>query len=62
MNTINGRYYNGLYIFVSRKQLESYALNAICECWSYDFADLLETISDEELIQIIEREPCRNCE
>jgi len=62
MKTINGRYFNGLYIFVSRQQLESYALNAICECWSYDLIEMIDVATDAELIQIIEREPCMNCE
>jgi hypothetical protein len=62
MKTINRRYFNGLYILVSREQLESYALNAVCECWSHDLAEMLDVATDEELLRIIEREPCKDCE
>lgn len=49
-------------IRVSREELETFALNAVCACWYYDLADTLEETSDADLIGIIEREPCTFCE
>ena len=62
MKTINCLYTSVPIIRLSRKQLEDYAMNAICTCWYYDLAESLDEATDDDLVRIIEREPCTACE
>lgn len=62
MKTINCLYTSVPIIRVTREQLEVYALNAVCACWYKDLADMLDEATDDDLIGIIEREPCLACE
>lgn len=54
--------YTSVPVRVSRKQLEKYAINAICACWYWDLINTLERLTDTDLVKIIEREPCLACE
>lgn len=62
MKTINPLYTGVPVIMVSREQLELFAMEAVCACWCYDLADMLEETTDEDLVRIIMREPCTACE
>lgn len=45
-----------------RETLEQMALEAVCSCLYYDLVDGIESVSDGELIGIIEhKEPCELC-
>ena len=48
---------------VERQQLEQAALEAVCACWYYDFADCINEITDAELEQIVTGDgvECPNC-
>jgi hypothetical protein len=37
-------------------------MEAVCACWYYELAEVLELATDDDLIRIIEREPCTACE
>lgn len=62
MKTINRRYSDIPVILVSREQLECLAIQAICACWYYELAKVLHDASNDDLLRIIEREPCTACE
>jgi hypothetical protein len=62
MKPINYLYPSVLVLRASREQLETLAIEAICACWYYDLAVTLEETIDDDLIRIIEREPCIACE
>lgn len=62
MKTINYLYTSVPIIRVSREELEALAMDAVCACWYYNLADTLEETPENDLIRIIEREPCRACE
>ena len=62
MKTMNSLYASVPVIMVSREQLELYAMEAVCACWYYDLADVLEEATDNDLVRIIVREPCTACE
>jgi hypothetical protein len=62
VKTINYLYTGVPVIRVSREQLEALAMEAVCACWYYELAEVLELATDDDLIRIIEREPCTACE
>jgi hypothetical protein len=62
MKTISYLYTSLPIIRVSREQLEILAMEAVCECWYCDLADVLDEATDYDLVRIIEREPCKACE
>jgi predicted chitinase len=62
VKTINYLYTGVPVIRVSREQLELLAMEAVCACWYYELAEVLELATDDDLIRIIEREPCKFCE
>jgi hypothetical protein len=62
MNLMNSRYSNVLIIRVSREQLQAHAMEDVCACWYYDLADTIHETTDNDLIRIIQREPCFACE
>lgn len=47
----------------NRRTIEQLALQAICACYYYDFADCIDEMSDEELETIIANEgvDCLDC-
>jgi len=46
-----------------RQELEREALQTICACWYYDFADSIDAMTDDELIEVIANNgvECVNC-
>jgi hypothetical protein len=62
MKTMNSLYTDVPVIMVSREQLEVLAMEAVCACWCYDLAAVLEEATEDDLVRIIMREPCRACE
>jgi hypothetical protein len=62
MKTINYLYSSLPIIRVSREQLEILAMEAVCACWYIELAEVLERATDDDLIRVIEREPCTACE
>jgi hypothetical protein len=62
VRTINYLYTGVPVIRVSREQLELLAMEAVCACWYYELAEVLGLATDDDLIRIIEREPCTACE
>lgn len=62
MSLINWRYSIAPYLRLSRDVLESKAMEAVCACWYYELADVLEEATEADLIRVIEREPCTACE
>lgn len=46
-----------------RVELEKTALETICACWYYDFADNINAMSDDEVLEIIRNDgvDCQNC-